>query len=95
MIINLIFLFLTIQILFLALQIRNIKVLKYRKDLILKAGILDLNDIQDGKIPWRLDEIGKVDFDEMLYKFWRPLDSFYRGTRIEGLEQLKIQELPR
>ena len=89
------FTFVLINLLLLLLMLRGTKVSKFRRELVLKAGFLDLNDVQDGKIPWRLDEIEKVSFDEMLYKFWKPLESFYRGTKLEGLEQLKIQGFPR
>lgn len=33
---------------------------------------------------WRYEELRKVSYEEMVYKFWRPLPSFFRNTKLEA-----------
>lgn len=60
---------------------RNDKVYDYRIRLLYTIEIADLNDIRNGnfEVAWRLDVFRSVPYDEMLYRFWKPLDSFYKG----------------
>lgn len=67
--------FLTLLICF---TIRLHQVAEYRKKLLITIGMLAQQDIIAGKnYKWRLEMFEKVSFDDMLWKFWKPLDSFY------------------
>lgn len=58
---------------------RNYKVANYRRDLIEKMYQASVNDI-DAKtyiFAWRQEIYHSVSYNDMLFKFWKPLDSFY------------------
>lgn len=60
--------------------IRNEMVYKYRISLIHKIAEMGDKDIRAGKDPrWRWEYFHRVDYDTMVYKFWKPLDSFYKN----------------
>jgi hypothetical protein len=62
----------------LLLMDRNQKVHKYRRSLLRKisdAGDVDIENNRPWE--WRHDIYDTITYDEMLYKFWRRLDSFY------------------
>lgn len=57
---------------------RNNQVSKYRNELIQRVGALAQDDINNGRgWEWRWRAYETVSYDEMLRKFWKPLDSFY------------------
>jgi hypothetical protein len=47
-------------------------------DMITKLCKQDINNGKD--FLWRYDEYDKIRYDEMLYKFWRPIKSFYKDS---------------
>lgn len=57
---------------------RNNRVLRYRRDVLNRISDAAYIDIEHGNPwVWRYTLYDSVSYDEMLYKFWRPLDSFY------------------
>ena len=62
----------------LCFHIRLHQVVEYRKKLLVIICVLAQRDTLEGKdCKWRLNAFEKVSFDDMLWKFWKPLDSFY------------------
>lgn len=60
--------------------IRNEMVYKYRIALIHKIAEMGDKDIGAGRDPgWRWEYFHRVDYDTMVYEFWKPLDSFYKN----------------
>lgn len=68
--------FFIITIIFSLYMIRRIAgVGEYRKQLLNKISAACRNDIKGERAwEWRYDEFRKVSYDEMLLKFWKPLD---------------------
>lgn len=56
--------------------VRNALVLRYRTNLLDKVSTLAESDA-DGDWEWRFETLESVSYDEMVLKFWKPLDSFY------------------
>lgn len=70
-----ILLFIFMTILF---MIRNNRLLKYQLNLIEKISKLSQADIHNGKDwRWRYGVLDSINYNIMLYKFWRSFDSFY------------------
>ena len=71
--------FLLVMFVFLMfLGYRNSRVFKYRMELIDKLSEAAKKDIDAGLDPqWRYAEFNKVTYNEMVYRFWKPLDNFY------------------
>lgn len=69
------------------LKLRNVRVALYRNNMMLRMNKCRYYDHCRGKDSiWRLEEFHKAaGHDEMLWKFWRPLNSFYR--EVPFLEQ--------
>ena len=58
--------------------IRNCLVNRYRGILLQGITKKSKEDIENEKEwKWRYDEFDEVTYDEMMYKFWKPLSSFY------------------
>lgn len=76
-----IYFFLMIVILICLFGWREQKVINYRFKLINKIGLAITKDIRRGnnRYAWRWDTFNEVSRDEMLFKFWKPLDSFYKN----------------
>lgn len=72
---------------------RNNRVLEYRMRIINKIFQKGTEDIENGQpVPrWRMEEFDKVSYNEMVYKFWRKIDSFYEGNAC--LNDVKPPEL--
>lgn len=68
----------------LGLLVRNEFVNKFRRELIQKISDIDQEEIQQGHgyTGWRLNEYGKVTYQQMLFKFWKRLkvENFYKNT---------------
>lgn len=64
------------------LMYRNARVFQYRTELNHRISDLAQDDITSS-LPWewRYEEFNKVDYNSMLYKFWKPFDSFYTDRR--------------
>lgn len=60
--------------------VRNEMVYRYSMTAIEKIHTLNIRDIENGKydVDWRYDILNKVTYHEMVLKFWKPLDSFYK-----------------
>jgi hypothetical protein len=58
--------------------IRNFQVYRYRMNIIdyVYSTPQEMNEL--------IDIYNSVSYNEMLYTFWKPLDSFYKGTKLEG-----------
>ena len=58
---------------------RNNAVYGYRADLLAKVSRAARSDINQGRPgwEWRYDAFQAVDYNRMVWCFWRPLDSFY------------------
>lgn len=53
-------------------------VYEYRKELLTEISRLADEDIKNGREwKWRYEVLESVDLNEMMSKFWKPLDSFY------------------
>ena len=61
------------------LLIRNHFVYEYRKELLNK--ISERNGYS-ADWEWRYDEFEKISYNEMVFKFWKPLTSFYDEDKI-------------
>ena len=61
----------------LVLAQRNSEVHLYRMELLKKIELIVLDEEIGSSWEWRIAEFKKVNYDEMVYKFWKPLDSFY------------------
>lgn len=61
----------------LVLAQRNSEVHLYRMELLKKIELIVLDEEVGSSWEWRIAEFKKVNYDEMVYKFWKPLDSFY------------------
>lgn len=58
--------------------IRNTLVYTYRTNLIHRISESNIEDISDGRPwHWRYEEYNSISYNEMMLKFWKPLDSFY------------------
>jgi hypothetical protein len=58
---------------------RNKKVFNYKMKLLDKVSSLAQKDsLADREWKWRYEVFTSVSYNEMLYKFWKPLDSFYK-----------------
>ena len=79
----------TIQIIFtialalilfsLSMLLRNWLVFKYRGVLLNEIGKKFKEDIENEREwLWRYDKFDEVTYNEMMYKFWKPMDSFYK-----------------
>ena len=57
---------------------RNTAVYRYRMQLLSRISESATRDIE-ARRPWgwRFDALSAVTYDEMVFKFWRPLSSFY------------------
>lgn len=65
---------LVIVVLGIYLLVRNFYVCKYRMAILDKCK----KDIAEGRsCSWKLDLFETVSYEQMLFKFWRRLDSFY------------------
>jgi len=66
------------------MMVRNNKIHEYRIRLLGEIHEKGVAEINEGKmvkdIEWRLQEFDKVTYDEMFWKFWRKVDSFYEGN---------------
>ena len=61
---------------------RNGKVYKTKIKVLDQIYKLDEQDIWNDKpYLWRLEEFDSISYEEMLLKFWKPLDSFYAGKK--------------
>lgn len=59
--------------------IRNQKVFKYKMKLLRQVSYAAKRDINLGhNWKWRYDYFESVGYNQMMKKFWKPLDSFYR-----------------
>lgn len=57
---------------------RNIAVFNYRRKLLDQVSELAHIDVHQGKNwKWRLNYFESVSYDEMMFKFYKPLGSFY------------------
>lgn len=73
----LIFIFLLTTVL-VYIGIRNTSVYNYRIRLNEKVSDRARADIRQNRDwRWRYEMLNEVSYDEMMFKFWRPLDSFY------------------
>lgn len=62
--------------------IRNDMVAKYRHKLLDKVSEKSQEDIENGRdFNWRYDAFRAVEYEEMVNKFWKKLDSFYPDKR--------------
>lgn len=60
------------------LMVRNNQVFNYRQEILEEVSAAASLDIKDGRDwTWRYLKYTSVHYDDMLYQFWRPLDSFY------------------
>lgn len=59
---------------------RNTQVYKVRKEILQKILDISLREIERKiySYNWRIKEFEKVSYDEMLWKFWKPLNKFYK-----------------
>jgi len=59
--------------------LRNWLVSKYRGVLLSEISKKFKEDIENEREwLWRYDKFDEVTYDEMMYKFWKPLSSFYK-----------------
>lgn len=57
---------------------RNNKVADYRHYLLEQIRVAGKLDIANGRNwQWRYDEYETVSYNEMMWRFWKPIDSFY------------------
>ena len=74
--------FLVILICCAYLLYRNQKIYSYRVELLRKISERATEDITNNiDWHWRYDTFESVSYDEMIYKFWKPLDSFYKDKK--------------
>ena len=60
------------------LMVRNNRVFHYRNYLIEEMFRAGRDDIAHGRDPsWRREVFYSVSYNEMVYKFWKPLSEFY------------------
>lgn len=63
----------------LIMLIRNDQVHEYQIKMLHEASKKAKEDIKANRDwRWRYEEFEKVSYDEMVYKFWKPLNSFYK-----------------
>ena len=63
----------------LSMLLRNWLVFKYRGVLLNEIGKKFKEDIENEREwLWRYDKFDEVTYNEMMYKFWKPLSSFYK-----------------
>lgn len=61
-----------------AMMARNYAVFNYRRRLLRLVSDASRDDIINGRAYyWRYDTFGTVEYDQMMLKPWRPLNSFY------------------
>jgi len=56
---------------------RNQKVYNYRTKLLNSVSSKIREDLGSNNGLWRYDEFEKITYDEMVWKFWIPVDKFY------------------
>lgn len=62
--------------------IRNQKVYQYKIKIVEFVYEKSIEDANKGKeSQWRWEKLDEVSYHEMMYKFWKPLDSFYKDKR--------------
>ena len=61
---------------------RNHCVYKFRMDLLDKIARANHRDIENGNFHWmwRYEKLNGVPYMNMMWQFWRSLESFYRGV---------------
>lgn len=68
----------SLMVLALIMLIRNERVYDWRMDKLDEVISLTKQDIGQGfSWVWRYDELSSVPHAEMVYKFWKPMESFY------------------
>lgn len=61
---------------------RSQRVGDYRRRLYMEIFAISLREIENGvDYTWRWRVMDTVSFNQMVYKFWKPLDSFYPDHR--------------
>ena len=71
-------LFILLFVFFTGLGIRNYLVFRYRNEFVIKIAMKSREDAENNlSWRWRFDEYDKISYQEMLFKFWRRIDSFY------------------
>ena len=61
---------------------RNSVVFKYRGEILRKMSIASKKDIKNGKEwDWRHDVWDTITYNQMMVKFWKPIDSFYTDKK--------------
>jgi len=61
---------------------RNDRVYKYRLEILTRISKAADEDIREGRDwNWRYYEFHKIEYEQMFYKFWKPLDSFWKDKR--------------
>jgi len=65
--------------------VRNDKVGNYRKKIINRISKKNREEISRNLDynGWRYDEFERVSYYTMVFKFWKPLSSFYKDTKLE------------
>lgn len=59
--------------------IRNNRVFKYRITILDRVSVAAKSDLKkDRDYTWRYDAFIVVNYEKMVFKFWKPLDSFYK-----------------
>lgn len=72
------FLLSVVMIVNLILLFRNSRVYKYRTRLLREVGEVSKSEARSLQPwQWRFQALEAVSYREMVFKFWRPLDSFY------------------
>ena len=73
--------------------IRSTALVKYRSNLLIRVSKLAGKDTVKGiNGLWRYDVLTDVNYDEMLFKFWRKFDSFYPDKSFIGIANESIEE---
>lgn len=64
---------------------RNNEVFRYRREMIQYMHDLNMNDIENLRpFTWRYKLFNDVSYEEMLWKFWKPIDSFWDLDKFEN-----------
>ena len=77
-------------VILLGLRNKNLVTYRYKLiDLISKAIAQDIENNQTYNFMWRYQVLNSVNYNEMLFKFWRPFSSFYPNQSF--LRPMEIQ----
>lgn len=75
------------------MMFRTIRVAEYRRNLLNQLSDAGHDDIKNRR-PWywRFNAFEQVSFDEMVFKFWKPIRSFYADLSFTEIKKSPVRD---